>query len=180
MMADGLEHQLPIKAVEVAAHIEIEHPVVAPAALPSSAHGIDRRFAGSVAIGVGMEHRLHNRLQIAPGDLLSDEVGDRWNTQWPRPTIYFRNIDPPHRQRKVAPGRQPVPELVEVAREVGLDLRNRLPVYSSRSLVGLHTLEGFPHLPLRDVERLCLVHGLLPLPDGVSWPAASAEQTQPL
>src|SRR5262245_25040572 len=29
-----------------------EHPVVAPAALASRAHGIDRRFAGSVAIGV--------------------------------------------------------------------------------------------------------------------------------
>src|SRR5207344_2224022 len=72
-----------------------------------------------------------------------------------------------------------VPELVEVARKVGLEVRNRLPVYSGRSLVRLHTLEGFPHLPLRDVERLCLVHGLLPLPDGFSWPMASAEQRNP-
>src|SRR4029077_13815492 len=56
---------------------------------------------------------------------------------------------------------------------------NRLSVYSSRSLVGLHLLEGFPDFPFGDVERLCLVHGLLLLPDGFSWPMASAEQRSP-
>jgi hypothetical protein len=35
-------------------------------------------------------------------------------------------------------------------------------------LVGLHTLEGLPDLPFRDQKRLCLAHGLLPLPDGLS------------
>src|ERR1700720_3097169 len=44
-----------------------------------------------------------------------------------------------------------------------------LSVYSSRSLVGLHTLEGFPDFPFGDVERLYLAHGLLPLPVGL-WP----------
>src|SRR5262249_18100261 len=62
-----------------------------------------------------------------------------------------------------------VPELVEVARKVGLELRNRLSVYASRPLVGLHTLEGFPDFPFGDLERLCLVHGLLPFPVG-PWP----------
>src|SRR5262249_18284157 len=60
-------------------------------------------------------------------------------------------------------------ELVEVARKVGLELHNRLPVYASRPLVGLHTLEGFPDFPFGDLERLCLVHGLLPFPVG-QWP----------
>src|ERR1700745_3049346 len=78
-------------------------------------------------------------------------------------------LPPPPRRRKVAPCRQPIPELVEVARKVGLKLRNRLSVHASRSLVGLHTLEGFPDFPLRDLERLCLVHGLLPFPVG-QWP----------
>ena len=54
-------------------------------------------------------------------------------------------------------------------RKVGLEFRNRLSVYSSRSLVGLHTLEGFPDFPFGDVERLYLAHGLLPLPVGL-WP----------
>src|ERR1700730_1193885 len=56
---------------------------------------------------------------------------------------------------------------------------NGLPVSSSRSLVVLHLLEGFPDFPFGDVERLCFVHGLLPLPDGFSWPVASAEQRSP-
>ena len=47
---------------------EIEHPIVAPAALTSRAHGIDRRFAGPVTVGVRMEHRLQDRLQVAPDD----------------------------------------------------------------------------------------------------------------
>src|ERR1700722_6006163 len=51
----------------------------------------------------------------------------------------------------------------------GLELRNRLSVHASRSLAGLHTLEGFPDFPLGDLERLCLVHGLLPFPVG-QWP----------
>src|SRR5439155_14177174 len=77
------------------------------------------------------------------------------------------------------PWRHPIPELVEVVRKISLEVRNRLSVYSSRSLVGLHLLEGFPDFPFGDVERLCLVHGLLPLPDGFSWPVASAEQRSP-
>src|SRR6201981_2941328 len=62
-----------------------------------------------------------------------------------------------------------MPELVEVTRQVALELRNRLSIHASRSLVGLHTLEGLPDFLLRDLERLCLVHGLLPFPVG-QWP----------
>src|SRR3977135_908936 len=54
MLADRLEEQLPVDTVEEGAYIEIEHPVAAPAALASLAHGIDRRFAGPVAVGVGV------------------------------------------------------------------------------------------------------------------------------
>src|SRR6202035_4950009 len=74
---------------------------------------------------------------------------------------------------------QPVPELVEVVGKISLKVRNRLSVYSGRSLVGLHLLEGFPDFPFGDVERLCFVHRLLLLPVGFSWPAVSAEQRSP-
>src|SRR6201998_361555 len=70
---------------------------------------------------------------------------------------------------KELPAAQRIAEFVEVAREVGLELRNRLPIHASRSLVGLHTLEGLPDFPFWDVERLCLVHRLFPLPV-VRWP----------
>src|SRR6516164_694596 len=103
MMADRREQKLPIDAVEEALDVEIEHPVVAPAALTSLMHGVDRRFAGPVAVGVGMEYRLQNGLQVASGDLLSDAVSDRRNTQRPRPAIRLWNLNPPYRRRKVAP-----------------------------------------------------------------------------
>ena len=53
---------------------------------------------------------------------------------------------------------------------------NRLSIYSSRSLVGLHMLEGLPDFPLRDVERLCLVHRAPPV---TGWPLPRAEQRSP-
>jgi hypothetical protein len=127
-----------------------------------------------------MKHRLQNRLQVTTDDFLGAAIGDSWNTQRPRTAPCFRNIDPPHRRRKVAPRGHAIPELVEVARKVGLERCNRLSIYSSRSLVRLHTFEGFPDLPFGDLERLCLVHGLLPSPDGFSWPVALAEQRSPL
>src|SRR5215813_3411570 len=86
MLADCLEHQLPINTVEVGLSVQIEHPVVAPAALSRCAHRVDRRFAGSVAVGVGMKHRLQNRFQVTSGNFLRDSVSDRWNTQRPNAT----------------------------------------------------------------------------------------------
>src|SRR5262249_38878398 len=95
--------QFPIDAVEEALDVEVENPIVAPAALAGLGHGIDRRFAGTVAVGVGMKSWLQDRLQKATDDLLSDAIGDCRNAQRPRPAIRLRDVDPPHRRRKVAP-----------------------------------------------------------------------------
>ena len=72
MMTNRPEHQLPINAVEIGFYVDVEHPVIPPAALTSLAHGIDRRFAGPVAIRVGMKHRLQTRLQVATDNFLGD------------------------------------------------------------------------------------------------------------
>jgi hypothetical protein len=79
--------------------------------------------------------RLQDRLQVTPGDLLRDAVGDCRNAQRSRPTTRLPYVNPPHQRRKVASGRQPIPKFVEVARKVGLELRNRLSIHASRSLV---------------------------------------------
>src|SRR3954452_4537276 len=52
MFADRFEQQLPIDAVEVALHVDVERPVISPASLTSRPNGIDRRPAGSVSVGV--------------------------------------------------------------------------------------------------------------------------------
>src|SRR3954464_1720364 len=101
MTTDRPEHQLPIDAVEIGFYVEIEHPVIAPTALTSLAHGGDRRFAGPVAIGVSMEHRLQTRLQVATGNFLGDSVRDSWNAQRARTAIRLRNIHSPHRCESV-------------------------------------------------------------------------------
>jgi hypothetical protein len=103
MMTDRFEQQLPIDAVEVAFHVDVKHPVIPPAALARRAHGIDRRAAGSVAIGAGVEHRLKTRLQITAGDLLGDAVCNRRNSQRAHAAVRLRNLHSPHRRRKVAP-----------------------------------------------------------------------------
>src|SRR5204862_5017352 len=103
MTTDCPEQQLPINAVEIGLYVEIEHPVVPPAPLTSLAHGIDRRFAGPVAIGVGVEHRLQPRLQVATGNFLSDSVSDSWNAQRARTALRLRNFHSSHRRWKVAP-----------------------------------------------------------------------------
>ena len=109
MMADRLEQQLPIDAVEVAFDVNVEHEVIAPAALTRLTHGIDRRSAGPVAIEVGMKHRLQTRPRVAADDFLGTAIRDRWNTQRARAAIRLWNINPPHRKRKIAPRGQPVP-----------------------------------------------------------------------
>src|SRR5262245_25523514 len=67
------------RGVLVGLNVKIEHPVIAPAALSRCAHGVDRRFAGSVAVGVGMKHRLQEWLQVTTGDFLGDSVGHCWH-----------------------------------------------------------------------------------------------------
>src|SRR6185312_9296257 len=53
-------------------------------------------------------------------------------------------------------------------------------IHASRSLVGLHMLKGLPDFPFRNLERLCLVHGLLPFPVGQwSRPNNAAPSLQP-
>jgi hypothetical protein len=62
-----------MKRIQVSFDVDVEHPVVSPAALTGLAHGIDRRFAGSVAVGVRMKYWLQNRLQVTTDDLLDVE-----------------------------------------------------------------------------------------------------------
>src|ERR1700719_4533690 len=94
MMPDRLKQPLPIDAVEIGLYVDIEHPVIPPAALTSLAHGIDRRSTGPVAVCVGVKHSFQIRLQVPTGDLLSDAIGDRRNAQRARATVCLRNIDP--------------------------------------------------------------------------------------
>jgi hypothetical protein len=115
-----------------------------------------------------MEQRLHQGVETAADNLLGDAVGDRGNPQRPRPAVRLRDVHPAHRRRHVAARRQPLPELVEVVGEPHLEVLDRLPIHSSRSLVGL----AFTCLKASQTSRFGMSNGfasvmrLLPSPVG--------------
>src|SRR5580698_710025 len=176
MPTQRAQQQLPVETVEKRLDVDVEYPVVPPATLAGEAYRIERRPTRSVSVGVGMEHRLQPRLQVPSDNLLGDSVRHRRDPQRSRTTTRFRYVHPPHRRWEVAPRGQPVPEFVEVGRKVNLELRNRLSVYASRSLIGFHFLESLPDLPLRDIERLCRIHAAHPV---TGWPPHATGHRSP-
>src|ERR1700730_3004257 len=85
-----------------------------------------------------MEDRLQDGLQVELDDFLGEPIRDRRNPQRSgfRLAVAIRDVDPSNRWGQVAPRGHSVPELVELIREVSLEVCNRLSVYSSRPLVG--------------------------------------------
>src|ERR1035438_3594827 len=61
---------------------------------------------------------------------------------------------------------EPVPDLVKVVLQIGLELRYRHPVHAGRALIRLDLLPRLPDSPLRDAKRLArcfqLVHATPP------------------
>src|SRR5258708_35894875 len=71
----------------------------------------------------------------------------------------FLNGDGAHRRRKVGSRAYPVPDLVEITLQVGLELLDRLTIHASRSSIGFNRFVRFIHQLLIDVERLvCRTH----------------------
>jgi hypothetical protein len=89
--------------VEEGSDVEIDHPVPSPAALPTNAHCFQRRSPRSVAIGVGVEQRLHLRLQVQACDRLSDALSHSRHAKDPDRAlpVLLRYFDRPYRRRKI-------------------------------------------------------------------------------
>src|ERR1039457_3605562 len=102
MCPQCLEEQLMGNRVEERLDVEVEHPVVSPASLTRRAHGINRRAAWSVTVGVRMEHRVQARVQIPADTLLRDSTPPRWYPHRPRPPPRLGNAPPPHRLGEIA------------------------------------------------------------------------------
>src|SRR3954452_7131450 len=165
MFTDCSHKQSRLDTVKEGLDVEIKDPGVAPASLPRDAHSIERRFAGPVSIGVVMEMRLHEWLQNPFDHHLGDSIGDRWNTKRPRSSSFsLWDVNPSHRRRKVAARRHSIPDLVEVVRQISLEVRNRLAVHASRTLVG----SDLPKKPPLRPGRHQPVGGRSP----ATWPAS--------
>jgi len=95
----------------------------------------------------------------------------------PRPARRLRNVHPPHRLRKIASRGQAVPELVEIVREINLEVCNRLPVYASRSWL------AFTFLKASQTSRFGMSNGfalVMAAPPVAGWPPALGGIPQPL
>jgi hypothetical protein len=58
------KHQFVVEIIEEAANVEVNDPGITPASLPRGSDGIERGFARPIAVGVWMEGRFPQRLQV--------------------------------------------------------------------------------------------------------------------
>ena len=102
-----------------------------------------------------MKHRFQYRLQVPLDDHLGDPVGDRRNPERPRcSSIAFWYVNPTHRWRKVASGRHPIPDSVEVLAQIPIEVLDGLSVDTSRPSIGLHLPVRFPYLTFSNTKWL--------------------------
>src|ERR1700745_4203105 len=109
MLADRAHKQIGIDAVEEGLDIKIKNPRMAPASLPRPPDRIERRFVGSISIGVVVEVRLHEWLQETLDHRLGNAIGDRRYSERPGPVVPLRYVHPSHRRRMVAARRHSIP-----------------------------------------------------------------------
>jgi hypothetical protein len=88
---------------------------------------------------------------------LRDPVGDRRHAQHSNPAaVRLGDLHRPDRGREVGPRAHPIPDLVEVARKIVLELLDRLPVHSRRALVGLDPAATPPRPSAWGSQTACL------------------------
>ena len=77
------------------------------------------------------------------------------------PAVRLGDLHRPDRRRQVGPRAHPIPDLVEVVPQIGLELLQILPVHSRRALVGLDLPPRLPDHRLGNRKRLLFGLGML-------------------
>src|SRR5262249_43256506 len=108
VVCHGAFHQLMIQTVEKTFDVQINDPGGLPASLPRHPHRVECRFAGSIAVGVRVEHGFHQRLQDHSHDCLTHSVGYRGNAQRTRAAVILLYLDEAYGWRKVRARRHPI------------------------------------------------------------------------
>ncbi|MDT4852325.1 hypothetical protein FQZ97_865520 [compost metagenome] len=154
--------QLMIDVIEGCLDIKLHHPVVSPAALTRDRHRLLRRSSRPVSVRVRMEDRVQLRLDEKLDHGLRDTVTDRGHSQLARASRCLGNLYLLDRRREVRPRRHPIPQLVEILRQVPLEIGDGFIVDASSTAVGPDLLVGLPYRALRNVIRFRRVHAAHP------------------
>src|SRR5439155_7549316 len=162
MVGYCLFDQVPWNRVEERPYIQVDDPVEFPAAFTRSPHRIERRTAGPIAVGIGVEDWLHYRFQNHLGDRLGHAVGDSADAQRAYPTIRLGDFHEADWRWKVCPRRHPIPDLVEISLQVLLECFDRHAIHTLRSVVRFHSFPSVPNEVFGNIVRLCYRHRLLP------------------
>lgn len=148
-----------IDGVKELGDIKVDDPVLALTPRPTDSDRIQRRTLPPIAVGIVVEDRLRTRLQLQRNDSLGDPVGHSRHSKDPSPlAVRFRYLHRQHRWGKVTPRRHPVPDLVQVALQIGLEIGDGAPIHPRGTLVGRDSLIRLPHQPLGYGKRLALLN----------------------
>lgn len=142
--------------------IKLHHPVIPPAAFTSDRHGLLRRPPGPVPIRVRMEDRVQFWFDEKLDDGLRNTVRDRGHSQLARASRCLGNLNLLDRRREVRPRRHPVPQLVQILRQILLEVGDGLIIDAGSTAVGLDLLVCLPYRALRYAVRFRRGHAAHP------------------
>src|SRR5215216_1188808 len=163
------DHEIPRHLIEELLDIKIDHPVVLEAPLPAHRERIMSRSARPIAIGVRDKPMVRPFLQMHRYHRLRDPVRDRRHTQHSDPAaVRLGDLHRPDRRREVGPRAHPIPDLVEIAPQIGLELLKIHLVHSRRSLVGLDPPPRLPDHPPGNRKRFPISRPLRSTPTPAS------------
>jgi hypothetical protein len=127
-----------------------------------------------------MEYRLQQGLQAPPYDLLGNAVCDRRYAQRARAATRLRNVHPTNRWREVAPGRQPIPQLVRLLARFASNAAIDCPSTPAAPWLAFTLLKASQTSRFEISNGFAPTKRLLPSPVGcMSWQDTAAPSLQP-
>jgi site-specific DNA recombinase len=162
VMSHRSHHQVVGQTSKEVLNVQVDDPVLLPTPLTSFSQSIVSTAAWSCTKRRGMKLWFHLTFQELFDHGLCDAVGDCRDSQRTPPTTLLGDLHAPDGRREIAARRHPIPNLVQIAFQVGLESRQRLTIYPRRSSIRSDPLVRFPDRLFGYLVRLAATTWLLP------------------
>jgi hypothetical protein len=134
-----------VDVVKQSFDVELQNPIILPAPLARYLHGIQRRFCGSISVGVWQEDRLHSRFKDHFNNHLRHTIRYGRYAQNAFPAILLRNGHRFYRRREVSSRRHSVPNTIQIPLQLQFKVVDRFFIHACRTRVRFHGFPGFDH-----------------------------------